>query len=223
MVKQGVGRPNWHEIIPIPMFVKLPGQKEGRADDRNVENIDLLPTIADVLGIEIPWKPDGISLLSPAAVKPPRKIFHGFHFERIELPPEIAPRFGPIAERRNWFADGPGPDWVYRLKPYGALVGQPLPADRVGPPSARGGTTDPPETQPNSVLTGTVDGGEGPIHLALVQDGKILAVTRSLLPEGGGPQPWLAFHAPVKGPRAPVLYELRGEGPTTATFHPLKE
>ena len=225
MVKQGVGKPNWHEIIPVPMFVKLPGQTEGRLEDRNVENIDLLPTIADVLGVELPWEVDGISLLSPAAVKPPRKIFHGFHFEKITLPPEIAPRFAPITERRAWFAEAPADDasWIYKLKPYGDLLGQPLPEDRVGAASARGGRHDPPATQPPGVLTGTVGAGEGPIHLALVQDGKVLSVTRSLLPEEPGPQPWLAFYPPSSQATSPKLYELRGADAATATFHPLKE
>ena len=32
----------------VPLFVKEPGQTDGRVDDRNVLSIDILPTIADV-------------------------------------------------------------------------------------------------------------------------------------------------------------------------------
>ena len=39
--------------MSVPLFIKLPGQTEGRIDDRNVESVDILPTIADVLGISI--------------------------------------------------------------------------------------------------------------------------------------------------------------------------
>ena len=49
-------------ILRVPMFVKLPHQRRGRIISRPVRTIDLLPTIADVLGIRIPWQVDGRSL-----------------------------------------------------------------------------------------------------------------------------------------------------------------
>jgi hypothetical protein len=53
------------EVAYTPTFVKLPGTAKGRIDDRNWENIDLLPTIADVLDVKIPWHVDGFSGLGP--------------------------------------------------------------------------------------------------------------------------------------------------------------
>ena len=53
------------EVAYVPTFVKLPGATEGRIDDRNWENIDLVPTIADVLDVKIPWRVDGVSGLGP--------------------------------------------------------------------------------------------------------------------------------------------------------------
>ena len=50
---------NIAEIMSVPLFIKLPGQTIGRIDDRNVESIDLLPTVAEVLGIELPEPVDG--------------------------------------------------------------------------------------------------------------------------------------------------------------------
>jgi hypothetical protein len=49
--------------------VKLPFQKQGTIDDRNAETIDILPTIADALGIKPGWKWDGESLLRPSVRK----------------------------------------------------------------------------------------------------------------------------------------------------------
>jgi len=49
--------------LKIPMFVKLPGQKEGQLDERVVSGIDVLPTIVDVLGASVSWKFDGYSML----------------------------------------------------------------------------------------------------------------------------------------------------------------
>jgi hypothetical protein len=47
-------------IAPVPFFVKRPGQREGRVDDRAVRTIDVLPTIAKAAGVKVPWKVDGI-------------------------------------------------------------------------------------------------------------------------------------------------------------------
>jgi hypothetical protein len=58
-------RRNLAELAFTPLFVKLPGQAQGRVvDDRHVRTLDILPTIADVLGIKIPWHTDGTSALA---------------------------------------------------------------------------------------------------------------------------------------------------------------
>ena len=37
----------------------------GNIDDYRAETIDIFPTIADALGIPLPWETDGMSLLAP--------------------------------------------------------------------------------------------------------------------------------------------------------------
>ena len=49
------------ELAWVPLLVKEPGQSAGRVDDRNWEHVDLLPTIADYAGVEVPWPVDGLS------------------------------------------------------------------------------------------------------------------------------------------------------------------
>ncbi|OKI61271.1 sulfatase-like hydrolase/transferase [Micromonospora sp. CB01531] len=49
------------QVAWVPMFVKEPGQRTGRVDDRNWQHVDLLPTIADETHIRIPWRMDGRS------------------------------------------------------------------------------------------------------------------------------------------------------------------
>ncbi|MER7416891.1 sulfatase-like hydrolase/transferase [Micromonospora peucetia] len=49
------------EVAWVPTFVKTPGQRAGRIDDRNWQHVDLLPTIADEAAIRIPWSVDGRS------------------------------------------------------------------------------------------------------------------------------------------------------------------
>jgi Sulfatase len=67
---------NIGDIAPVPLFVKTPGQRVGRIDDRSAKTIDVVPTIADVLHIRMPWKLDGRSLLSPNRPRPSEIVIH---------------------------------------------------------------------------------------------------------------------------------------------------
>jgi hypothetical protein len=62
--RRALTRTNYCDVLAVPLFVKMPGQTRGGADDRNVEIVDVLPTVADVLGITVPWPVDGRSLLA---------------------------------------------------------------------------------------------------------------------------------------------------------------
>lgn len=39
----------YQDVMSVPFFLKLPGQSQGQINDRNVETIDILPTIIDAL------------------------------------------------------------------------------------------------------------------------------------------------------------------------------
>ena len=56
---------NIDQIAWSPLFIKAPHQRAGRIDDRNAESIDVLPTIASLIGSHLPWKVDGRSLTGP--------------------------------------------------------------------------------------------------------------------------------------------------------------
>lgn len=58
-----VTQENYMDILPVPLFIKVPGQKTATVDDSNVEIIDILPTITDFLNIPMPYEADGHSLL----------------------------------------------------------------------------------------------------------------------------------------------------------------
>jgi hypothetical protein len=49
-----------------PLFVKEPGQTEGEVVDDNVNALDLVPTVADLAGVEVDWEVQGRSLLDGA-------------------------------------------------------------------------------------------------------------------------------------------------------------
>jgi hypothetical protein len=47
----------------VPLFIKPPGGVNGVVDDYRAETTDVLPTIADLIDVEIPWSAQGISLM----------------------------------------------------------------------------------------------------------------------------------------------------------------
>lgn len=50
---------NAGDVGPVPLFVKEPRQRRGRIDDRPAETVDIVPEVARILNVEIPWKVDG--------------------------------------------------------------------------------------------------------------------------------------------------------------------
>jgi Sulfatase len=58
---RALGQRNPPNLMWVPQFVKAPGQDGGVVDDRNWEQVDLLPTIADLAGVQVPWTTDGSS------------------------------------------------------------------------------------------------------------------------------------------------------------------
>jgi Sulfatase len=79
---------NAPDLMWVPQFIKAPGQRRGRVDDRNWEQVDLLPTIADLVGIQVPWRMDGLPQAGPPARRRSDKWFY-------DLPGRREVRDGP--------------------------------------------------------------------------------------------------------------------------------
>jgi sulfatase-like protein len=60
------------DVLWVPLFIKRPGQRAPSVTDANWEHVDLVPTIADLMGLRVPWPMDGVSWANPAAAKRPR-------------------------------------------------------------------------------------------------------------------------------------------------------
>ena len=111
---------NLADIASIPLLVKFPEQHRGRLDPRNAKTIDVLPTIADVVGVRIPWKVDGRSLRAaptdgPVAVR-------GFEDETVVGDPDAVADSVLATARRNAALFGTGTDSLYRVGPYRKLL-----------------------------------------------------------------------------------------------------
>jgi hypothetical protein len=67
-----VGNRTAPEVLWVPLFIKRPGQRTPSTTDVNWEHVDLLPTIADLMGFRAPWPMDGVSWAEPSAARRPR-------------------------------------------------------------------------------------------------------------------------------------------------------
>lgn len=62
------------DVYRVPTFIKYPGQTSGAVSDCAVSNLDLLPTIADVLGVKSDWKFLGESIMRGCPARSSRPI-----------------------------------------------------------------------------------------------------------------------------------------------------
>jgi hypothetical protein len=58
---RSLGKTNAPDLMWVPQLIKAPGQDTGVVDDRNWEQVDLLPTVADLVNIKVPWPMEGAS------------------------------------------------------------------------------------------------------------------------------------------------------------------
>jgi hypothetical protein len=63
------------DLLYVPLIMKAPGLTEGETRDDNVMSIDVLPTLADLLGVDLPWQVDGRSLLGQERRSPEKHFF----------------------------------------------------------------------------------------------------------------------------------------------------
>lgn len=126
---------NADEILSVPLFVKLPGQKSGGLSDRNVECVDLLPTIADVLDISLWASVDGESLAQAPQRDQNRKQFA--QDNRMTQFPTTTVSETQVMSR--WDAVfGRTPADLFRIGPHPELIGQTVAGLQVSPHGSRG-------------------------------------------------------------------------------------
>jgi hypothetical protein len=79
------------DMLWTPLFVKAPRQAEGRIDDRHVRSVDVLPTVADHLDLDLGFRVDGRSALEAPGDGSP---------ELRALPPDLG--FGETGDDRSY-------------------------------------------------------------------------------------------------------------------------
>jgi hypothetical protein len=116
---------NVDQVLWVPLFIKAPGQAEGQVSERNWEHVDLVPTVADMLGIKVPSEMDGVS---QAGAEEPRTRSEKWFFSKpgerqvFPGPPNQAKALAGVTDRMTE-PDNGYKGW-FQFGPHGDLVGQ---------------------------------------------------------------------------------------------------
>jgi hypothetical protein len=175
---------NYPDLMWTPLFIKAPGQSQGRIDDRPMLSIDVLPTMADILGVRIPWKVDGLSAARSRRPEGDRPIVTAFAEQDGEHREyDGAAGFASMLQSGGVSAGGDPDLRLYRVGKFGALVGRSTTTlVRAKPPGPAGTLTSParweipdPDARsvPWSIAHGSVQGVPTGHTIAVAVNGRI--------------------------------------------------
>jgi hypothetical protein len=197
---------NLGEIMAVPLFVKAPQQRRGRIDDGNAETIDVLPTIADVLGVAVPWAVDGQSVATAAAPRPEKVLATPLGMSNLlDLRRLVAPAARPehpLGQQYQLALFGAGTPLAAQASSpaFAPLIDQPLAAVARSPaavpyslalhaPEAFADVERQRAPLP-AFVRGSIDGGTPPppgTPLAIAVNGVVRAVTEVLADDAQAP------------------------------------
>ena len=232
----------YHDIFWVPLIVKLPGQTAPRVIDQPVRTIDVLPLIAETIGVPLPWEIDGRSPLSPQAWVPPDDQI-GLVFDEDEAESTAANRAKrPTFSARQGFAKvcaaraAPPAAFddrfrLYAVGPHADLVGRPTASLVLALKGVDGGVQQPhgpvdsnAPVQPWLFSHGTAPREAAGKSVAIVMSGRVVA-TAVIEPSIGGPGEFWSLLPPWEFEGATThisAYLVDGEA-TERTLIPLGE
>jgi hypothetical protein len=180
---------NLQDIAFMPLFVKLPHQHTGRVDNGFAQTIDIVPTIARVLGARIPWHVDGKPLVGRQLARDGTvavRLGNGT-VQTARLSKLLARRHQALLRQISIF--GSTPASILRIGPDANLIGQPLSRLPVEPSENAGVDLDGRELlnvvdKRTDLLPTWIQGGLTGEHeqneeIAIAVNGRIAAMTRT--------------------------------------------
>ncbi len=215
---------NGHDIMPVPLLIKRPGQREGERFEHPVGIVDVLPTVLDALDVEPPWELEGRSGFDPASRE--LRFVTKQRGTRDVDPTVHLEKYATVRWKLEHFGDGADPLDLYRPGPDGDLVGRPateLIGRGRGPWVAsikdleRFGQVNLGDGIP-AFIVGSVAGGaetEPCCRLAVALNGTIYAVTRTHTDTGRRRQfsVLLPYQGLREGPNRVEVYRLLDSAP----------
>lgn len=192
---------NLAAVLPVPLFVKPPGLAAPAVRDLPVETIDVLPTVARLLGSELPWPVDGHPALDATPADRPRRFSHlGSAGASTALEPvgSLAEALRRLVEHRvESFGSAAGEDGLFAIGEPRELLG--TATDELAVGTAEGWSAE----LVDGELFGAVAPGSGflparlegwleapadvrrPVRLAIAVDGVVRALTRTVASRRG--------------------------------------
>jgi hypothetical protein len=126
------------DILWVPFFLKEPGQTEARISDADVRTVDVLPTMAEVLDVDLPWDVDGQSALSrprTGSIKPYYSSDVGPFGVGLAEPVDVDGASGwrrVLARSLDaLLPPGVGPNRIWKVGPFPELIGERI--EDIGP------------------------------------------------------------------------------------------
>jgi hypothetical protein len=127
---------NFGGIANPPLFVKYPGQTKGAVSDIHSHSIDIVPTIAQVLGIPLTYKADGVPI-SEDGPEGPITISNGLKNSVTEqFSTFLAERSQVLRRAAEELGSRTG---LFRLGPRSSLLGRRAPSGSAGTARIDGG------------------------------------------------------------------------------------
>jgi hypothetical protein len=114
---------NRDDLYRVPLFIKYPNQTVGEIRDEPVFGIDVMPTIAEVLGVSTAWDFDGVSLLEVAGVERTHEPV-AWCCNTDGASTELKTLFDQVERNHKWIPDQDSWTGVAGVGTYHALLGK---------------------------------------------------------------------------------------------------
>ena len=124
-----INRKNAGDIALTPLLIKRPRQRSGRIVRRHVRILDVLPSIARIAHVRVPWQEQGRSVFGAAARRiPSTTVLYKRNGRRVRM------SLGSLKRRANaalrlklrLFGSGGGPPGLFGIGPAPSLHGTPV-------------------------------------------------------------------------------------------------
>jgi hypothetical protein len=219
------------DILGIPLFIKLPHQSQAGIDDTPAETVDILPTVAQALDVDLTEGVDGRSLLDPS-LPIPEKRWLGTRDHLVAVTTAFLPDGHSLRRKHELFPRRRGAWRLYGPGPYGDLVGMALEEIEHGPvaeiqaalhPSSRVVVLDPGAPYVNVLLTGDIAAfpGRDEVQIAVGIGGRVAGVaTAPLSPDGATFAVLAAEDLLEEGPNPAHLFLVEGDPETPVLRSP---
>jgi hypothetical protein len=190
--RRAISAENAHDVGLVPLFIKAPNQDEGGVETTPARTIDVLPTVADHLGLDLPWAHQGRSLLEDGR-EPPSLAVHNKWGGQLLLEDVESGLEEAAARVTELFRTSDGRLDLYSFGGYASLLGT-SPESSSGQPSGLTGRVEESWRLAHAApSTGFVPGFlhghlEGDVadglHIAVAVNGSVHTVVPTFIAEG---------------------------------------